>query len=414
MDVLPRLTIEAISNIKKLDRDLSFLLHERDYKKSEILLNVIISGLEDSLFSFSLVTYDLMNIIDSIMNLSNILIDKDVKSYMYFFKSRLFYFKNDYDSALENIDEALKLINESNASLRRKLHVHQAIIWMELGYSKNSIDILQEEYNKCKTNNDIQNKVRIGVELGRSLNHSGQIDDPLVIYEDLLEYEEQITNSYILARIYGEKANILNKKLFKELKLGFIPAAQLSSEELQNIKEWFHEAVDLYELSIGLLAKDNDVFCYSGTVPELINAYLNYSMSIKAVGIDKCEKMIKNLDNLFKSITTPYKTDFNLAKAYYFEYKGNISKAIECIEIARTCSVRLTNKYKEAKCDVFNSEFAYRRILGSSNINEISYWKNQANNCIEKAISYYNEYTKTENNRNLEICMEMKRLLKNF
>ena len=57
-----------------------------------------------------LYTYDLMNIIDIILCIRSKVIDNDVKSYMYYFKSRLLYFNNDYDGALEYTDKSISTI----------------------------------------------------------------------------------------------------------------------------------------------------------------------------------------------------------------------------------------------------------------------------------------------------------------
>lgn len=414
IDISPKLFIEAISHLKNIDKDLQFLLHQRDYKNSEILLNIIVMGLEDSLLSYSLVTYDLMHIINSILNITNELINDEIKSYMLFFKSRLYYFDNKYKKALDNIEQSLNLNGETNISLTQKIHIHQAIIWMELGYSKNSIDILQIEFEKCKKESSIRNRIRIGVELVRALNHSGQIKLALSICEDLLEHEDKTTNSYLLARIYGEKANILNKKTFRELKYGFIASSKISSSKVHNIEKWFHEAVSLYTKAINLLTKDNDVFCYSGMVPELINSYISYSMSIQECGLAECEEMIKKVETLFENITTPYNADFNLAKAYYYEYKGDIPKAIECIDIALKFSKKMKNKFKEAKSNIFYSQFAFRRILNSTEKKQINYWKSLALQCIKSATLYYTEYTKPENNNYIEICKNMIFLLNKY
>ncbi len=411
IDIFPRLFIDSLSHLNNIDEDLGFLLHQRDYKNGEIILNLIILGLEDSLLSYSLVSHDLMCIIDSIINISNNLVNNEVKAYMFFFKSRLLYFNNNYDEALKSINQSLKIIGSANGSLTQKLHIHQAIIWTELGYSKNSILTLQEEFDKCKSETNIYDRIRIGVELVRALNHSGQTELCFSICEELLEYKDQTTNAYLLARIYGEKANILNKKFFRELEYGFIPLDQISPARLLNIEKWFHEAVKLYSIAIDLLSKDNDVFCYSGMIPELINSYICYSMTVHECGLDECEEMIQKVEKLFKNITTPYKADFNLSKAYYYEYKGNIPKAIKCIETAQKFSREMKNKFKQAKSNIFYSQFAYRRILKSSEKEHITYWKKLASECIENALQYYKKYTKSENNRYIEICNHLKFLL---
>ena len=411
MDILPRMGIKALSYLNDLKKVFNFLFHEQDYRKSKTFLNIIIFGLEESLLSYSLESSDLMYIINTIMNLSSFIVSEETKSYMYFFKSRLFYFENNYEEALSAINDSLNLANNSNEMLR-KISIHKAVILLEMGYSKDSIDILQTEYEKCKEN-EIQNKVRIGVELGRALNHSGQIEKPLQVYDEIYQYKDQISNSYLLARIYGEKANILNKKMFKVLNFGFIPVSEISTKDLDNVNMWFKEIVSLFKNSIELLEKDNDVFCYSGTVPELINTYIAYSISVKATGIDECEMLIQKLDILFKGITTPYKTDFNLAKAYYYEYLGNFTEAEKLINMAKECSIELKNKFKEAKCNIFYSQFAYRRILSASDDEDILYWKNLTKDCADAAYEYYKKYTSKENNRNFEICEEMKNLLIN-
>ena len=52
MDILPKLTIEAVSHFNNLESDLKYLLHDRDYNDSKALINIIISGMEESLISY--------------------------------------------------------------------------------------------------------------------------------------------------------------------------------------------------------------------------------------------------------------------------------------------------------------------------------------------------------------------------
>lgn len=53
--------------------------------------------------------------------------------------------------------------------------------------------------------------MRVGIELGRALNHSGQIEIPLSIYNTLLNDNLEVYNSYVFARIFEQKGTVLTK-----------------------------------------------------------------------------------------------------------------------------------------------------------------------------------------------------------
>ena len=157
--------------------------------------------------------------------------------------------------------------------------------------------------------------------------------------------------------------------------------------------------------------KENEVFCYGGVVPELINTYVGYSFSIEPYGIDECKELIEEMDALFEKIVTPYKADFYLAKAYYLEYLGDIEKAATFIETALQSSIELKNRNKEAKCCAFYSQFAYRRLLesnASKDLRASKNWKELGLKYVSQSIAYYQEYTMTDNNLNLKSCFTLK------
>lgn len=134
--------------------------------------------------------------------------------------------------------------------------------------------------------------------------------------------------------------------MFAELNYGFTPKERFSQETIIKVKDLFFEAVKLYEDSMELLMKENEVFCYGGVVPELINTYVGYSFSIEPYGIDECKELIEEMDALFEKIVTPYKADFYLAKAYYLEYLGDIENAATFIETALQSSIELKTETK--------------------------------------------------------------------
>ncbi|MBR3918169.1 MAG: SIR2 family protein [Clostridia bacterium] len=415
MDTLPKYVVEALSQSKDLSEDLRYLLHEKDVINSKKFINILILGFDESLLAYSLITYDLKRVIDCLLSFTNNrIITDDIKAYLNYFVSRLYYFTNDYASALNHANIALELINQTNAKLLTKINMHKAVIFMEQGYSRSSIEILSGEYKKYETSKDIENKMRVGIELGRALNHSGQIEGPLLIYDTLLNENLEDHNPYVLARIFEQKGNSLNKIMFTELNHGFTSKELLSRETIIKARDLFFEAVKLYEDSMELLLKENEVFCYGGVVPELINTYVGYSFSVEPYGIDECRELIREVDTLFEKIVTPYKADFYLAKAYFFEYLGEIEKAVACIKIALQSSVELTNRNKEAKCCVFYSQFAYRRLLKLDTNIASTVWRELGLKYISQSINYYQTHTVVENNVNLESCLALKEMLETW
>ncbi len=407
--IIPKLTIEVISHLNNIDKDLEFLLHESDFANSKNLINIIIEGLDDCITAFSLISFDLMKVIDAIISISNKIVSNDVIAYMYYFKSRLNYFNNSYSESITHADNALNFVDEKNYSLITKISLHKAVVLMEQGYSTESIEILQKEYNHYNYFND---KVKIGIELGRAYNHNGKIDEPLQLYEELLQYEPQIYKPYIIARICEQKGNTLNKKMYEKLNYGFKRYDQLSDAEIKDINNLYKEALFLYSKAMNLLISENEVFCYSGVIPEKINTYISYSMSIKEEGITECESLVNSADVLFDNITTPFKTDFNLAKAYYYEYLDDIEKAIICINLAKENADKLEIRNKKAKCNLFHSQFAYRRILKSDYhiINNLE-WQIIGINSANDALKYYETNTEKKDNYNIRACKEIISLL---
>lgn len=403
--MIPKTTIEVIANLNNIDKDLEYLLHESDYINSKNLINIIITGLDDSVTSFSLITFDMMKVINAIINISNKIVSDDVIAYMYYFKSRLYYFNNNYKDSIIHADNALRIVDDDNYTLVTRINLHKAVVLMEQGYSTESIEILKKEYN---LDNPIIEKVKIGIELGRAYNHNGKTIEPLKLYKTLLQCESQITKPYFIARICEQKGNTLNKIMYEKLNYGFKSNKDLSSEDIQDINKLFKDALFLYDKAMKLLIAENEVFCYSGVVPEKINTYISYSMSIAEEGITECKSLIDSVDVLFDNITTPFKTDFNIAKAYYYEYLGDIEEALKCINIAMENAIKLEIQNKKAKCNLFYSQFAYRRLLRSDCFRfNSSEWQSIGINSANDALLYYQKYTDNTENYNIRACNQM-------
>ena len=285
---------------------------------------------------------------------------------------------------------------------------------MELGFSRKSIELLEKEFELQKEISDLKAFLEIGIELGRALNHSGQVERTLDLYALLLENEKDIADPYILARIYEQKANVLNKIMYEKLQYGFIEKEQLAADIFIEVQSLFNEAIELYDKSMQLLLKINAVFTYSGVVPEKINTYISYSYSVDPVGIEKCTYMINEMDDLFKDIITPFKTDFYLSKAYYFEYKGDIEKAENCINQALDNAISLNIKNKEAKCHDFYSKFIYRLLLNDGNSKSRNVRIGQGLKHLNEATDYYIKHTFSEKNIYMSSCVELEQKYEKF
>ena len=282
---------------------------------------------------------------------------------------------------------------------------------MEQGYSKQCIHCLEKDFETYQNSNDLKTKIDLGIELGRAFNHSGQTARTLELYEILLSHESEISDPYVLARIYEQKANVLNKLMYHKLQYGFVEKEALSDDTLGDIKEIFEEALSLYNKSIELLLKANAIFTYSGVLPEKINTYISYSFSIEPRGIDECEQMMNELDLIFNNIRTPFETDSNLSKAYYYEYMNRMDVAENYIKEALDNAMKLQIKNKEAKCRCFYSQFAYRRI--KNHVKDTEKWCKLGIEQLDMAIDYYEKNTLTDNNISLKDCYLLKQKFQN-
>lgn len=403
IDEISKVLIEVLLRSKNLANCLKYLIGTKDKSSDKKIVSIIIWGIDQSLQDYSTLTFDINRIIDELQKISdNTLMTKEMHAYLYFFKAKLAYYTNNYTHALSFVKEAQKLLDSNNCALLVKLDIHHAVIRMEQGYSRQCIGYLEKDFQSYLNTNDLKTLLEIGIELGRALNHSGQTSRTLKLYDILLVHEDEICDSFILARIYEQKANVLNKLMYHKLQYGFVKKDLLTDEIVNEVKDLFEEALFLYDKSVDLLLKTNAIFTYSGVLPEKINTFISYSFSIEPSGIEECAQMINELDNTFTYISTPFETDFNLAKAYFYEYKNQIDEAQKYLENALALSVKLKIKNKEAKCRCFYSQFAYRQIINHKG--DSKKWKQIGIAQLEQAINYYEKHTLSENNIFLEDC----------
>lgn len=330
------------------------------------------------------------------------------KSNLYYLKSKIYYFKNDYTKSEDLVNKALEVASTGDIILLSQIRVHMSVILMELGYSKKSIESLETEYDLFFNTNDENTFFNIAIELGRALNHSAQIVRTLELYNSLENILMKIKSPYSLARFYEQKANVINRVMYNKLQYGFVQKDEISDEVRGEVKQLFLEAIDLYEKSMTILLNINALWSYTGVVPEKINTYISYSFLIDEIGIQECKELIDYVDCMFSGFTTPFKTDFYLSKAYYYEYINDVGAAemyiIKSIENAKTLRI----KNKEAKGHDFYSQFAYRMILKNNDYHLKKQWISIALEHIIEAIDYYENFTLTQNNNELENALVLK------
>lgn len=410
-DIIPNILVLSLSSSLNITKHLYNLLHDNDEKNGQKLINLIVWGLNRELIDYSKDSKEFFNVLDTLLNISNdIKISSSNIASLFYFQSKIKYYENAYSEAQNLLNLALKKVPNDNFELLSQIRIHNAIINMELGFSEKSINLLEKEVENCKLNFNTNKYIDLGIELGRALNHSGQTDRVLNLYEELEHYT--ITNPYTLSRLYEQKANVLNRMMFENLQYGFVKTSELSQEILVETEKLFQEAVDLYDKAIAILLKINALWSYTGVVPELINTYVSYSYSIREMGMDQCQIYINEVDKILVDFTTPFTTDFCLAKAYYYEYQKKYEQAEQCIYVALKNARNLDIKTKEAKCYHFYSQFIYRQLLNTNN----SQTEKQKDidlgiNYINKALDYYQNYTLVSNNSIITDCIMLKNSL---
>lgn len=410
-DIISKLLIETLAHSKEIKKNTEYLLNVRDLNNSKRMLSTLFHGLDLSLQVYSSLSIDSGKIINELLDLKvSTLLSKENFKTLQYLKSKQYYYTNDYEKALECVNSAISFYEQEEISLEvTKMRIHYSVILMELGYSKKTISILEKEYDYYKNICDYNMMLEIGIELGRAYNHSGQTVITLALYDELLQIEN--INSYALARIYEQKANVLNNIMYSELNYGFSISENITRDVKEHVEQLYTEAIVLYENSMDFLLNTEELFTYSGVVPEKINTYISYSFSINPVGIIECEKLLQETDELFQNLITPFKTDFYLSWAYFCEYKGKLQCAEEYIKKALKNAEKMNIKNKEAKCYVFFSQFAYRRTLHILDRTEKEKWYKQGLDCIAKALDYYNNHTVLENNIVVTDILKLKKSL---
>lgn len=404
-DIIPDILVFSLSSSFNIAKHLHSLLRNNDENKFQKLINLIVWGLNRELIDYSKDSKKLFNVLDTLIAISkDIEISSSNIASLFYFQSKLYYYENAYSKAQNLLELALKKVPNDNFELLSQIQIHNAIINMELGFSKKSINLLEKEVENCKLNFNPNKYIDLGIELGRALNHSGQTDRVLDLYEEIAQYT--ITNPYTLSRLYEQKANVLNRMMFENLQYGFIKKSELSQEILAETEKLFQEAVDLYDKAIAILLKINALWSYTGVVPELINTYVSYSYSVKEMGMEQCKTYINEVDRVLEDFITPFKTDFCLAKAYYYEYQKKYEQAEQCILVALKNAQDLNIKTKEAKCYHFYSQFIYRQLLNTQKTtSEKQRDIDLGINYINKALYYYQNYTLVSNNSIITDCI---------
>ena len=408
------IVVEALSCSETLNDDFRFLLDESDMNSSRQMYRIIIWGIENSLPTYPLHIFDLEKIIDSLLNFkSKIVLKSDIAS-LYYFKSKICYYEGQYKQALAYVENANSFIIEKDRILQSTLNIHKAIIFMEQGYSKQSINIFKEEFTYFKKTDDFDKMVEVGIELGRAMNHSGQTLDTLALYDELLNDEREIKDINVIAKLYERKANVIDHMIYHLLQFGTVPVESLDKKTLAAIENLFEESVALYKKSMNLLREINDMFTYTGVTPELINLYTCFSSVSQKDYSMECEKMIEETDQLFMRISTPFQADFYLSKSYFYEHMGELEKAEKYIEMAVENSSRLGIQNKIAKSNSFYAHFAIRCLQKYPTDIRRRKWIEKGKERLDIAIAYYQQYTVTSNNVSLEDDIALRNKLNHF
>lgn len=406
--------IESLACSKTLDEDFRFLFDESDMNSSRQMYRIVIGGIENSLPTYPLHYFDLEKVIDSLLNFKNKIVLKSDIASLYYFKSKISYYEGEYEQALEYVEKANSLKTKKDYMLQSTINIHKAIIFMEQGHSKQSINIFKKEFTYFKEMDDFGKMVEVGIELGRAMNHSGQTLDTLALYDELLNDDREIKDINVIAKLYERKANVIDHIIYHLLQFGTVPAKALDKKTRATIEALFEESEALYKRSMDLLCEINDMFTYTGVTPELINIYTCFSSAFQKDYSIECEKMIEETEQLFMRITTPFQADFYLSKSYFCEYKEDLDNAEKYIEMAVENSSRLGIQNKIAKSNSFYAHFAIRCLQKYPADSRRQKWIKKAKERLDMAISYYQQYTVTTNNISLKDDIALRNKLNQF
>lgn len=409
INIYPNVIVETLSYYNDLNAILTCILDEDHKNESKKMYGILIIGIQNSISLFSVHNFNLNKVINSLLEFKSSIISDTDLSYMNYFKSKALYFKGDFENALEYIDKAKERLGKKDGELKSDINLQAAIVLMEQGYSLQSVELLNKEYIRYKKIDDFDNIVKVGIELGRALLHSGQVTSTLKLYDTILTDERSINNRFVLSKLYERKANALNKLMFHIFQYGTedidISDINLGSQ----INELFDEAISLYQDSIKILHDINDMFTYTGVAPEIINTYVSYSIVMGESLVEKCDEYIEEMDKLLCNILSPFKADYYLSKAFYYEYHNNLIKANMYIEKALKFANEMNIKNKIAKCNSFYAFFAYRCIKKFPTDIRCRSWLEIGTKRLNQAIEYYKRYTIVKNNLTLEDIIVLKK-----
>lgn len=411
---LSNIVVESLSFSDTLNEDFRFLFDESDINSSQQMYRIIIWGIENSLPTYPLHNFDLEKVIDSLLNFKSRIVSKSDIASLYYFKSKIFYYKGEYKQALEYVEIANSFVSEKKHILQSTINIHKAIIFMEQGYSKQSINIFKEEFTYFKELDDFDKMVEIGIELGRAMNHSGQTSGTLALYDELLNDGREIKDMNVIAKLYERKANVIDHIIYHLLQFGTVPVESIDKKTFATIEPLFKESEILYKKSMDLLQKINDMFTYTGVTPELINIYTCISSVFQKDYSTECEKMIEDTDKLFMRISTPFQADYYLAKSYFYEYKGDLHNAEKYIELAIENASRLGIQNKIAKSNSCYAHFAIRCLQKYPTNIRRKKWIKNGKERLDMAIRYYQQYTVISDNISLEDDIILKNKLNQF
>lgn len=411
---LSNIVVESLSFSDTLDEDFQFLFDDSDINLSQQMYRIIIWGIENSLPTYPLHNFDLEKVIDSLLNFESKIVLKSDTAILYYFKSKISYYEGEYRQALKYVETANSFVPGKDHILRSTVNIHKAIIFMEQGYSKQSINIFKKEFQYFKKLDDFDKMVEIGIELGRAMYHSGQTTGTLALYDELLNDDRDIKDINVIAKLYERKANVIDHIIYHLLQFGTVPVECIDKKTLNTIKILFNESEDLYKKSLNLLKKTNDMFTYTGVTPELINIYTCISSVFQKDYSVECKKIIEETDQLFMKISTPFQADYYLSKSYFYEYKGDLHNAEKYIETAIKTASKLGIQNKIAKSNSFYAHFAIRCLQKYPTNIRREKWLKDGKVCINKAIRYYQEYTVTSDNISLEDDIALENKLNQF
>lgn len=290
---------------------------------------------------------------EAIRFLTGLLMSNPNNPYVYYGLANTYRKEARQDSALANLDKAIRLKNDLVESYRLK-----ALVFLDSGDFIKAIEVAQLSLQIAEGNKDLDKKSMILADMAGAYWRLGENQKALDCLTDALRISQQVANITTVATVLSTKG-LISRQIgeMQEALRYFNQALEINKEMLDNNGEGIdlsnigdvysqlgdcEQALSLYHQALPLLEKAGNKKQTAITLGAIGTAYSlqgNYPLALeygkRAIGL---HKEIGNKSSESNDLG-------NLAASYYEQ--GDYTKALECLSQALSIADEIDEKYKQ-------------------------------------------------------------------